>query len=247
MNLDFELNHANEYVAQVGRYTVRIVRDNYAQNPWEDWDGEPPYMKDGEPATPDFPTIAETISGWTRNQCKVFARAIARELDINVMELWQDCLPGAAFLNPEYIAENLFEAGLDCARKSEQESIWVHAFEVAGWTYLSTSSHGYCQGDYADLLFVWTPATVERYGIPEDSALDQLEYARKLWGYWAWGDVYGFVIETPDGEHVDSCFGYYTDSPDTDEKSGLLDTIRESMPDDWQIDPDIGEAAIYAA
>jgi hypothetical protein len=51
-----------------------------------------------------------------------------------------------------------------------------------------------------------------------------MQYSADLWGHWAWGDVYGFIIESEDFN--DSCWGFYGDNH---EKSGLLDMARESI------------------
>lgn len=61
------------------------------------------------------------------------------------------------------------------------------------------------------------------------------EYERiadaKLWGAWAWGDVYGFVIESADGTELpgdclDSCWGFYGDDFNW---SGLAEAAAESL------------------
>ena len=42
------------------------------------------------------------------------------------------------------------------------------------------------------------------------------------------GDVYGFILEKPDGEHIDSCWGFYGDNIET---NGILDNIGQSYQD----------------
>lgn len=38
------------------------------------------------------------------------------------------------------------------------------------------------------------------------------------------GEIYGFIIETVDGEHLDSCWGFYGEDP---EENGMKDHIEE--------------------
>jgi len=62
-------------------------------------------------------------------------------------------------------------------------------------------------------------------------ARKRLESDAKLWGAWAWGDVYGFVIESADGAELpgdclDSCFGFYGDDFAW---SGLAEAAAESL------------------
>ena len=39
---------------------------------------------------------------------------------------------------------------------------------------------------------------------------------------------YGFILEKPDGEHIDSCWGFYGDNIET---NGILDNIGQSYQD----------------
>lgn len=259
MNLDFELNQANEYVAQVGRYTVRIKQQSYAESPWDAWDCNAPFVRAGDRQgdapeySRDFPDALDLYSLINRAQlkkvCRELAQMLASEVDSEYtpVKLYHEARESLGYYQAQDLAITMHEIAIDMLYARNPLPAWEAGFSAMGWDYLNTCSQGYSQGDYVDILFVLPQRLLAQWGIREGTESDALDHARKLWGYWAWGDVYGFVIETPDGEHVDSCFGFYTDSPDTDEESGLLDSIRDSMPDDWQIDPDIGEAAIYTA
>jgi hypothetical protein len=108
--------------------------------------------------------------------------------------------------------------------------------------YIGTST-GYSQGDQIEVLVVATPEAIETFGVvsPIDDAA--LQGQVDLYGAWAWGDCYGYVIEKgtrtsydpedfDDGEieweEIDSCWGYYgTDHAE----SGLADAAREALPE----------------
>lgn len=110
--------------------------------------------------------------------------------------------------------------------------------ELRGWPSLSTSSHGYCQRDYAELLLIFSPAYAKEIGAAwprsakaKAEARERLKSDAKLWGAWAWGDVYGFVIESDDesplpSDVIDSCWGFYGDDFAW---SGLAEAAAESL------------------
>lgn len=110
--------------------------------------------------------------------------------------------------------------------------------KVYGWLGITAyvgSSTGYAQGDYALVLAVATPEWVEKVGAPQASLQSQCEATVKLYGWWAWGDAWGYTIETRSGEHIDSCWGFFGDSLD---ETGMLDNVEgkylEALKDAWE-------------
>lgn len=55
----------------------------------------------------------------------------------------------------------------------------------------------------------------------EDRAKDARGFL-ETYNNWMNGSVYGFIIEDEEGEHIDSCFGFY-------DKETLLDAIKENL------------------
>lgn len=104
---------------------------------------------------------------------------------------------------------------------------------------------GYCQGDWAEVLVVAPPEAAEKFGYEGGPGDADLEATANLYGWWAFGDVYGYVIEKPievdeDGdvtewEEIASCWGYY--GPDHDE-SGLAEAALEEVPDEPAVVPE---------
>jgi len=67
---------------------------------------------------------------------------------------------------------------------------------------------------------------VTRDGIETTGAPDPLEAAKQdfaTFASWVAGDVYGFVIRTEAGEHLDSCWGFYGDP---DEQYGIKEEAK---------------------
>lgn len=94
--------------------------------------------------------------------------------------------------------------------------------------YFYGTSTGYSQGDYSDVLVAWNPSFGEITGIKENEVTtEQLESYFKLYGAWAWGDVYFYTITQSDSDEIiDSCTGFYGSDH---EESGLLPTARETI------------------
>ncbi|HSG04877.1 MAG TPA: hypothetical protein VLB09_00610, partial [Nitrospiria bacterium] len=68
---------------------------------------------------------------------------------------------------------------------------------LAGIPCYSTQSNGYSQGDSALVFVAALPAWVESVGAAPETLANQCKAACDLWSAWAWGDVYGFVLNDP--------------------------------------------------
>lgn len=109
------------------------------------------------------------------------------------MEWYEDAIARILRLNgPNYLdtLENVLkELDVPCAR-----------------TYRA----GYSQGDWLDMLAVWTDEfgrttglTRDTEGLEKDADMNNQVYAA-----WAFGDVYGYTITDAGGDEIDSCWGY---------------------------------------
>lgn len=149
--------------------------------------------------------------------------------------------------------------------EGKQFDLLVELYTIAGIPAYTETSRGYCQGDWANVLVVAPPETQEKFGcdierfrteaktlapvsrigigqtledwIAQKAAELMLRSTVNLYGYWAWGDVYGYVIEQRDPEDPDewidacdhnSCWGYYGDDH---AESGLEDAALECVPE----------------
>ncbi len=66
-----------------------------------------------------------------------------------------------------------------------------------------------CQWDAGQVGFIYaTKANVKEWGIADDKVEDGLRAEVATYDQYLRGDVWGYVIER-DGEHVDSCWGFY--------------------------------------
>jgi len=157
----------------------------------------------------------------------------------------------------------VIENELSEVRDSELFDKLVELYELLGIPAYAKTVRGNCQGDWAEVLVVAPPEIVEKFGIdliklqmdakaaltmPELGSDDLPAAIAKrvnaqwdewlgdtadLYGHWAWGECYGYVIDRievdEDGDEIDahecetlgSCWGYYGSDHD---KSGLLES-----------------------
>ena len=78
------------------------------------------------------------------------------------------------------------------------------------------SSTGYSQGDYVEGVAFITKEMANKLWLRDKDnwkqvAMEAMEAGAKEIGAWMWGDVYGYVIEDENGDHIESCYGYYGD------------------------------------
>lgn len=207
--------------AAPGGFTVRIEREDYPSNPFSDWDCEPDLavLSFGYGGSSD---ITEHGAGAPLNPFRYVTdsllrrhmRAIAAAVDIDPADLDKEARDNAG--RGDCLTSHkrdILVGAFDDLGNSDRLEAAAAIFNAIGIEALCTSSRGYCQRDYAELLVVATPEWAKDVGAPRDTHARQLEAAAKLYGYWAWGDVYFYTIESPEGEHVDSCSGFYTDDP----------------------------------
>lgn len=245
--LNFEWHdsrNGGEYRAEVSGFVIRAVRDDSPDNPWNAWDGQPPLIVYHDRNIEELGDVPNPLAGMSdsfiarhwRALCKIFDQAPdaaqERKADYGYFKI--------ADAKRELLDEWLDE--IKPSRYSGHAGDYMTALgelcELRGWPSLSTSSHGYSQGDYAELLLIFSPAYAKEIGAAwprsakaKAEARERLKSDAKLWGAWAWGDVYGFVIESADGTELpgdclDSCWGFYGDDFAW---SGLAEAAAESL------------------
>lgn len=105
-------------------------------------------------------------------------------------------------------------------------------------------SRGYSQGDYAEVLVVIDDEFIQRTGVKIENSEEILNSTVKLFNAWAWGDVFGYILEEKrnftkiyeegtteedyEWEQIDSCYGFYGDDWET---NGIKDYLPEEVHD----------------
>jgi len=198
-------------------YRIRAVHDDHPENPFKMWNGHWPMLVRHRRAITTYdkvtgPSPEDVLNRFTDGQLvhdqKAIAAAIGSEnLDdvryhMGDVQL-EDGDPPKWITDADVLRDWFFDSAHNIS-DSEKFDVWEKLYDLLGIPCLNTSSHGHCQGDYAELLIVATPeAQAELRSQPEGMSdeewkaalAEDMDSQAKLYGYWAWGDVYGFVVE----------------------------------------------------
>lgn len=188
-----------ENVAAYQDYKIRVLRDDYPANPWQDWDGQPPLLAVSGARSKRFeygdPFGALLASASDR----FLLEKIAAGLGISMAYFSADSQG-----KEQYFRDALKE------RYEEKPVATLQALcELLGTEHIAWESRGYAQGEVLECILVATPAWLAFAGLDPRLVFSSLASDADLFDAYAWGDVYEFVIENPDGEEVDGCGGYY--------------------------------------
>lgn len=203
---------------------VRIVRDYNPQNPFLNWDCEP--------------NIVWEFDGDIKGNLEQVKDAIYEAWDgeSNTEELSEIL---------EVHKENFddTEEFLDAIGYELQQYLSIKQLaklcELFNIKHNHFVSRGYLRGDYAEVLAIIDDEFIQRTGVKIENSEEILNSTEKLFNAWAWGDVFGYILEEKkrftkiyeDGtteedfewEQIDSCYGFYGDDWETN-------GIKEYLP-----------------
>jgi hypothetical protein len=98
---------------------------------------------------------------------------------------------------------------VDYLPNCERLNALADLYNITGMLATCDSVSGYSQGDYGEVLVVLTPDFLASSGAASNT--ETLKRAVKLYEDWAYGNVYGFTVETADGKDIESVWGFYGD------------------------------------
>jgi hypothetical protein len=184
-------------------FTIKIHQDqdSGSLNPYENNDGMYPMMVDGGRHDRYDYLDASAAFYPTTNQYRRHKKALMELLNVSQGE-------GDTANDTE---NAVTEAIGDAIREHDYDTLEAVG-KILGVPCLNTSSIGYSQGDYMDLLVVWTPEFAKTTGVEKkDATYESMEANAKEYGAWAWNDIFGFTIEDQDGNEIEdgSCWGVH--------------------------------------
>lgn len=102
------------------------------------------------------------------------------------------------------------------------DCVWLPVFmyDHGGVVYNTTGFHCPWDSGCVGFIFMEKSRIREIYGwkritkAREEQVKTWLRNEVETYSQWANGQVYGFITKDPDGEEIDSCWGFYDDSPD---------------------------------
>ena len=207
-----------------------IYCDANADNPWKDWDCEPPIAVLSDDRLQDDSRIVrdalDVVSDWKlARHWREIVEALGecpKGFESRVKHHAWNYRQSLGDARRDLLGELLADANPGDAMKAAAD-----CYMIAGIEALATARHGYVQSAWAELLVVATPAWAKLTGAPRETHADQLKAAADLWAAWAYGNVYGYVIMRPDGEESGvSGWGFYGKDY---EESGLLEAARDAL------------------
>lgn len=269
---DSRSNESVAYVgghdASDAAYRVRMVQDCDASNPFEDEDGHWPMIvnagrRNGGMTDYDKckgPSLDRPFDRFSDGQlirlqgkiCDAIGGAyycpLTGKFNATIQDDWQ---AHKRDYREQYVsgrdgfaamARDYFSDALAAVSDSDRLETLSALYDLLGIPNLCTSSHGYSQGDYAELLIVATPEAMAEFGWNKADRRDAAKVAADmqaqayLYSAWAWGDVYGFIAErapvdqedredSDAWEEIDSCWGFYGDA----DKSGLSEAALAAI------------------
>lgn len=211
-------NGALEYHTIVERgsqtYRIRAVYDECGPNPFEDGDCNWPIIVRSPDSFNRFVTYERGVEGTEFRMGDVLDTLtdaalvhnqihIAQVLGTTVKDMLEeldgyDDSPQPRYHHDARILRDAFDNLLEEVADSDKLGIAARILEIADVPHYHTTVRGYSQGDWSDVL-VFAPASErKRLGVDEVNPKD-LELTAKLYGWWAYGDVYGFVVEKRTG------------------------------------------------
>lgn len=218
---------------------LKIIHDDCPENPIEVFDGNYPTMTGGNSRMisedysngdiDDFLTSYLTLNQITKHQTKILNLIDVSKVEFNLdypLGEWTkkeraDVLDSR--LN-EWICESIDNRIAFC--------------EVFNIKHYSGTSQGYSQGDWNNVFICWTPEFSKLNGVTYENVTEtDMKDTFDLYGYWAWGDCYGFkLIEKTECDccggtnenDIDSCWEFFGSDHF---KSGLADHVRSHFED----------------
>lgn len=232
-----------EYHAHYRGFRIRACYDDGPANPFEDWDGHWPMLvctADRGSKIVDYDTklpgarISAPLERFTDAHLVHDQKAVAKILDANTHDLLHRINAERSYEEeveevPKWVTDadalrDWFNGAWDDVSEGETFAKTEELFDLLGIPCLHTTSTGCSQGDWAELLIAATPEAQQALRRQPKDMSDEdwtkalakdVEAQADLYGYWAWGDVYGYVVDKRVEQTCPECA--MSMSPDDDE------------------------------
>lgn len=200
-------------------YTIAIHYDEDAGNPLKEFDSEPTLVLHRK---------AERHLGWTN--------------DTDWAERLNDALDELNKRHPLSACLGIIARWMRVFH-SVPVVLPIGAIDHSGVeVYLGDQHHWMDPGGWDSGWIGWMFATREqlaKWGTPPDRIKEAITGSFEQFAAWVAGDVYGYIITGPDGEQLDSCWGFYGsetfEEPDGDalaECKSIIDAHIDAHADD---------------
>ncbi|MBX9717320.1 MAG: hypothetical protein K2X36_00560 [Microbacteriaceae bacterium] len=219
--LDWVWNdRANEQRAEYKGLRIRAIQDTDASNPFEDWDCNWPIsvrlpdrnrndFKDYENDKLPEPSIRNVLARfsdaqmvhWQVHIAKLFGGDVKELLEVHALGKEADYV---GYSRDGDLLRDTFQAELEEVRDADLFDLLVEFYKLLDIPAYTRQVTGHCQGDWAEVLVVATPEAQKLLGCPAEGTertpeewTKDLDATAQLYEDWAFGNVYGYMIEAP--------------------------------------------------
>ncbi len=214
-----------EYTENYKGYEINIILDEWPENPFTDFDGEPPIVVNYNRGLDTYGEDVNRVPYLDKADLK---RALSVILELTGKRSIYDLVREVRQHSTDLLAGIHWELtdAINDLDDSERLEALCSLYNALGIPAVVKAVRGYCQGDYAEVLAVATPEFQAECGCAEGyNWFARLNGSIKLFGDCAFGNVYGYKIVSPSGE-TDSLFGFYGDY---DAEYGALPEARAAV------------------
>lgn len=111
------------------------------------------------------------------------------------------------------LKESMFDGWKELEKHLREEEEATHLLPLFLYDHsgITMNTTGFsCGFDSGQVGFIYaTQKTIETLGVPLDDVEKQLRQEVETYDQFITGNVWGYIIEDEDGEHVDSCWGFF--------------------------------------
>lgn len=203
-------------------YAIHIMQDSNPDNPWNDWDGQPPLLVVSGRNTSEHgldalcPRIPETAV--RKHWPAMLGRLVQNhKLDARGNRHWFTYDPTwrglMAFARAEYdthgyplweVLADAFAEHVNGEYLTDRIELLAEVYEWLGMPAVTCLANGYCQGDYIEGLLVATPEWRKEVGnesLSDEQVRESLRSNFDAYAAYAFNDVYGWVLSEHNPDH----------------------------------------------
>ena len=194
--------------------TINIYYDMDAQNPFDDWDCEPPLAVYSDRSISEYSVGYGNVNNVPYFDNKDVLRALPVILELTGKTSIYDLVRSVRQHSTDLTAGIHWEVSdaMDSLSDSDRLDALCDLYNALGIPAVCSDVRGCSQGDWAKVLAVATPEFQKACG--NGAGFDwipSLKGSIQLFEDWAFGNVYGYEVLDANGENIDSCWGFFGD------------------------------------
>lgn len=226
----------NDQVAMYRGLRIRAVHDDHPENPFKSWEGHWPMVVYHDRSLDEYDSAPgarplDPLCRFTDASLVLLQKHIADAISASAyadlryhMDIDCDVTETPKWVTDPVALANWFDEAWNGHNERDKLGDAEKLYELLNIPCLKTTVHGCSQGDWAELLIVASPeAQAELRSKPEDMGDDEwkatlqrdMEAQAQLYEDWAFGNCWGYVIESQGDASCPRCGNADNDGSDT--------------------------------